>query len=113
MSAIFCNSTSGSVRGNNISGGHITGIYFANASSMNVGGNIITGCLLHGMFVGDGSVLNITGKLVQDLGHHYYYAVSGYNKIYENGGYEGPGEDNDGSEIFFSGKKSNAIMDKG
>lgn len=112
MSAIFCNSTNGSVRGNNISG-HTTGIYFANASSMDVGGNIITDCLYHGMFVGDGSVLNMVGRLVQAQGHHYYYATSGYNKIYENGGYEGFGLDNDGSEIFFSGRKSNAILNRG
>jgi hypothetical protein len=40
-----------------------------------------------------------------------FYATSGYNKIYENGGFIGSGRDNDGSEIYFAG--STAVMDSG
>ncbi len=47
------------------------------------------------------------------MGHPpVYYAVSGYNDIYENGGWAIPGpDDNDGSEIYLS--FSNLEIDKG
>ena len=111
VSGIYVNSSSGAIRGNSISG-HEVGIYLAN-SSPDVGGNDITDCLYHGMYIGDGSIPNMQGRLVLNGGNHAWYATSGYNHIYDNGGYEGPGEDNDGSEIYFNGRQANAIMEKG
>jgi parallel beta-helix repeat protein len=110
MQGIFASSTGGVIRGNTITG-HTTGIHLANASNIDVGGNDVTDCLYHGMYIGAGSNPNMVGRLVLNLGTRKWYATSGYNKIYDNGGYSGGGVDNDGSEIYFH--NSNAKMKSG
>lgn len=102
-------SSGGVTRANTISG-HTVGIHLAN-SSPKLGGNNIYGNKYHGIYIGSGSIPYMRGSLAGNP--PILYAVSGYNKIKENGGWEeenGP-EDNDGSEIFFY--NSNAIMGKG
>jgi parallel beta-helix repeat protein len=110
MQGIFASSSGGIIRGNQISG-HTSGIHLANSASTDVGGNDITDCLYHGMYIGSGSNPNMVGNLVLNLGTREWYATAGYNKIYNNGGYSGPGADNDGSEIYFY--NSNARMRSG
>jgi parallel beta-helix repeat protein len=110
MQGIFASSSGGVIRGNQISG-HTYGIHLANSASIDVGGNDITDCLYHGMYIGSGSNPNMVGNLVLNLGTREWYATAGYNKIYNNGGYSGPGADNDGSEIYFY--NSNARMRSG
>jgi hypothetical protein len=107
LAGIFAESTGGEIR-NNIIRGHTNGIHLGN-SSPDVGGNDITDCLYHGMYVGSGSEPNMVGYLIQNPNNHAWYAISGYNKIYENGGYEGGGSNNDGSEIYIS-ENANVIM---
>ncbi len=104
---ILAVSTGGVIRTNSISG-FTNGIHFGNCNSIDVGGNDITDCKYHGIYVGLGSIINMAARLVQNQGTHQWYAVSGYNRIYENGGYDGQGEQIDGSEIYFN--NSNAIM---
>jgi hypothetical protein len=105
---IWIFSSGGAIRANYITG-HTNGIHFAN-SAMLLGSNYITGNKFHGLFIGDGSRPYM--RQGQWIGSHpHFYATSGYNKIFQNGGYEGEGEDNDGSEIYFV--NSNAEMDKG
>jgi hypothetical protein len=111
LAGIFAESTGGEI-GTNIIRGYKNGIHLGN-SSPDVGGNDITDCLYHGLYIGDGSLPNMQGRLVLNVGNHAWYATAGYNYIYNNGGYEGPGEDNDGSEIYFNSRLANAIMDKG
>jgi hypothetical protein len=102
-------SSGGAIRANYISG-HTNGVHFAN-SAMLLGSNYITGNKYHGLYIADGSRPYL--KQGQWVGSPpNMYATSGYNKIFQNGGYEGEGEDNDGSEIYFV-VNSNAEMDKG
>ncbi|HSW54184.1 MAG TPA: NosD domain-containing protein [Ignavibacteriaceae bacterium] len=106
---IWIFSSGGAIRANYITG-HTNGIHFAN-SAMLLGSNYITGNKFHGLFIGDGSRPYMRqGQWVGSPPN--MYATSGYNKIFQNGGYEGEGEDNDGSEIYFV-VNSNAEMDKG
>ncbi|NWF91240.1 MAG: right-handed parallel beta-helix repeat-containing protein, partial [Ignavibacteriaceae bacterium] len=106
LQGIILLSSSGVVRANYISG-HTVGIHLANSSPI-LGSNRITSNKYHGLYIGDGSIPYM--RQGQWLGRPpNMYATSGYNKIYENGGYEG--EDNDGSEIYFV--NSNAEMSKG
>jgi tetratricopeptide (TPR) repeat protein len=100
LQGIFAESTGGEIYSNIISG-HTYGIHLGN-SSPDVGGNDITGCKFHGIYVGNGSLPNMVGRLISNPNNHLWYPISGYNKIYENGGYAGGGFDNDGSEIFIS-----------
>jgi len=107
MSGIYCQSSGGVTRGNTISG-HTSGIHLAN-SSPKLGGNTITSNKLHGLYIGSGSLPYMRGEFAGAPPN--MYALSGYNYIYENGGYEGEEDDNDGSEIYFV--NSNAEMDRG
>jgi parallel beta-helix repeat protein len=90
---IFLESCGGFVRGNTITG-HTHAIHLGN-SSPDIGGNTITGNWNRGIYVGYGSLPNMIGRLY--LNPPIYYAISGYNKIFENGGWL---EEDDGSEIF-------------
>lgn len=110
LQGILSLSSGGTIRGNTVTG-HTIGIHLANSASPDVGGNDITDCLYHGMYIGSGSNPNMIGNLVMNQGTREWYAVSGYNRIYENGGYIGSGSDNDGSEIYFY--NSNARMRSG
>ncbi len=104
---IFLGSCNGVVRGNWITS-HTNGIHLGN-SSPDIGGNIIHHNLNRGIYVGVGSLPNMEGRLVQDPANpNLFYAVSGYNKIYENGGWT---EEDDGSEIFVT--DANLILRRG
>jgi parallel beta-helix repeat protein len=108
LQGIILLSSSGVIRANYISG-HTVGIHLANSSPI-LGSNRVTSNKYHGLYIGDGSIPYM--RQGQWLGRPpNMYATSGYNKIYENGGYEGEGEDNDGSEIYFVNSK--AEMSKG
>ncbi|RKY92036.1 MAG: hypothetical protein DRQ13_10800, partial [Ignavibacteriae bacterium] len=107
MPGIFLESSNGEVRGNTITG-HTNGIHLGN-SSPDIGANTIYDNLYHGIYVGRGSLPNMVGELFHDP--PLIYPISGYNNIYENGGYTGGGFDNDGSEIFIS--NANVLMSKG
>ena len=111
MAGIFLESSDGVVRGNTISG-HTNGIHLGN-SSPDVGENTLTGNKFHGIYIGAGSLPNMVGRLVLNQNNHLWYPISGYNKIYENGGWDVPGgpADDDGSEIFIS--NANALMKGG
>ena len=103
-------SSSGNIRGNLIMG-HTVAIHLANSSPV-LGSNRLTSNKYHGLYIGDGSRPYM--RQGQWIGiPPNMYATSGYNKIYDNGGYEDDGgpEDNDGSEIYFV--NSNAVMSKG
>lgn len=100
---------SGGIRMNIIEG-HTDGVHLGN-SSPDIGGNIITANKYHGIYNGTGSYPNMEAYIAGSP--PVYYVVSGYNKIYENGGWEdeeGPSH-NDGSEIYFN--NSNAILENG
>jgi parallel beta-helix repeat protein len=101
-------SSGGAIRANYISG-HTNGVHFAN-SAMVLGSNYITENKFHGLLIGDGSLPYMRQGQWVGIPPNMY-ATSGYNKIFQNGGYEGEGDDNDGSEIYFV--NSNAEMDKG
>ncbi len=110
MPGIFLSSSDGEVRSNLING-HSTGIYLAN-SSPDLGDNFIDHNFYHGVYVGAGSLPDMHAELMTD--DPEYYAISGYNTIWENGGYTTGGiPDNDGSEIYFGSSTSNANMNKG
>jgi len=98
LPGIFAESTGGEIHSNFING-HTNGLHLGN-SSPDVGGNHITDCLYHAMLVGSGSVPNMEGRLINIPNSHLWYAISGYNEFLDNGGYEGSGNDNDGSEIY-------------
>ena len=110
LQGIFAGSVGGEIRTNFISG-HTYGIHLGN-SSPDVGGNNITGCKFHGIYVGSGSEPNMVARLIHNPNNYLWYPVSGYNVIYDNGGYEGGGNDNDGSEIYIS-DNANVIMSEG
>ncbi len=97
MPGIFLESCNGVVRGNSISG-HTNGLTLGN-SSPDCGGNTIEHNWNHGLYIGSGSLPNMKGKLVKAPICCVWYAVSGYNKINENGGWE---REDDGSEIFIN-----------
>jgi parallel beta-helix repeat protein len=107
LQGIFSTSSGGIFRGNIISG-HTSGIQLAN-SSPKIGGNEIYLNKYHGIYIGSGCFPIMNGELAGNPPN--MYAISGYNEIYENGGFQeahGP-RDNDGSEIFFYSSKA-AIM---
>jgi hypothetical protein len=109
LPGIFAESMSGGIR-TNIIEGHTNGIHLGN-SSPDVGGNRITANKYHGMYIGSGSYPNMEGYITGSP--PVFYPVSGYNKIFENGGWEeenGPYH-NDGSEIYFN--NSNAVLSRG
>ena len=98
LPGIFLESSNGLVRSNVISG-HTNGIQLGN-SSPDLGGNIIEDNLNRGLYVGTGSLPDMQGRLASDPEHpNLWYAVSGYNKISNNGGWS---LDDDGSEIFIN-----------
>ncbi|HEX9740298.1 MAG TPA: right-handed parallel beta-helix repeat-containing protein, partial [Ignavibacteriaceae bacterium] len=104
---IFLTSTGGFISSNTISG-HTNGIHLDN-SSPDIGGNILEDNLNRGLYVGEGSLPNLEGSLAQDPEHsNLFYAVSGYNKIRNNGGWS---VEDDGSEIFLY--NSNVILSYG
>jgi hypothetical protein len=104
MQGILMLSSGGLVRGNQITG-HTQGIQLGN-SSPDIGGNTIEYNHNRGLYVGDGSLPNMEARLVQDPNHPtVWYAVSGYNKIRENGGWS---PEDDGSEIYIN--NANVIM---
>jgi parallel beta-helix repeat protein len=99
MPGIMFSSTNGSIRSNNITG-HTDGIHLAN-SSPGIGGNGIHNNYLHGLYIGTGSLPDMTARLGGSP--PMWYAVSGYNLIHNNGGWEEPStSDNDGSEIYLN-----------
>ncbi|HSD62789.1 MAG TPA: hypothetical protein VLB50_03290 [Ignavibacteriaceae bacterium] len=110
MPGIFLSSCNGNLRNNSIIG-HSIGLSLANSSPL-VGANEIYGNLINGIYVGYGSIPDLRASLI---GHPpNQYPVSGYNSIFENGGYteEGSGSSNDdGSEIYFN--NSNIQMESG
>jgi parallel beta-helix repeat protein len=109
LPGIFAESMSGGIR-TNIIEGHTNGIHLGN-SSPDIGGNTITANKYHGIYIGTGSYPNMEGYIAGSP--PVFYPVSGYNKIFENGGWEeenGP-YDNDGSEIYFN--NSNAVLSRG
>ena len=56
--------------------------------------------LNRGLYVGSGSLPDMRGRLASDPDHpNLWYAVSGYNKISNNGGWS---PDDDGSEIYIN-----------
>lgn len=103
---ILLTSCNGVVRRNSITN-HTNGIHLGN-SSPDIGGNIIFQNLNRGIYISIGSLPNMQGKLVRDPLHNVFYAVSGYNRIYDNGGWN---PDDDGSEIFI--KDANIKLAKG
>lgn len=99
MPGLLLSSCNGSIRSNIITG-HTDGIHLAN-SSPGVGGNLIYNNYLHGIYIGTGSLPDLTARLGGSP--PMWYAVSGYNHIYNNGGWELPATmDNDGSEIYLN-----------
>jgi parallel beta-helix repeat protein len=115
LQGIFSSSSGGIFRGNTING-HTSGIFLAN-SSHKLGGNTISSNKYHGIYIGSGSNPYMKGEFTGNPPN--MYAVSGYNNIYENGGYQeiGGPPDNDGSEIYFYNSKAvlingcNSIVD--
>jgi parallel beta-helix repeat protein len=107
LQGIFMLSCGGVVRGNFITG-HTNAIQLGN-SSPDVGGNTIENNFNRGLYVGAGSLPNLRGKIVQDPIHPtIFYAVSGYNKIKDNGGLT---QEDFGSEIYLY--NSNVILKGG
>ncbi len=91
-------SCGGYIRTNTITG-HTNGIHLGN-SSPDIGGNILEHNKFHGMYIGYGSFPNMLGFL--SLNPPYYFPLSGYNRINENGMgivIQNP-DHNDGSEVY-------------
>jgi parallel beta-helix repeat protein len=108
-SGIFLNSSSGNIRNNEISG-YNYGIWLANSSPY-LARNIIYNNLYNGIYIGEGSSPYMNRFYYQVHGcNNFIYPYSGFNRIYENGGYTDYPND-DGSEIYFF--RSNALMDYG
>ena len=111
MPGIFLNSSGGTIRSNLIIG-HSLGLSLANASPL-VGNNEIYGNKINGIYVGSGSVPDLRGALVGNPPDQY--AISGYNEIMNNGGYNitrGQQVNDDGSEIYFS-SGANILLSRG
>jgi tetratricopeptide (TPR) repeat protein len=109
MAGIFFDNSGGSIRSTWIEG-HTNAIHIGNASP-DIGVNTITGNKYHGIYVGVGSLPNM--RAGRWLGTPpVFYAASGYNKVYENGGWSETGgpADNDGSEIFIN--NANVLLDE-
>ncbi len=97
-SGIFMESCGGYIRTNTITG-HTNGIHLGN-SSPDIGGNVLEHNKFHGLYIGYGSFPNMLGFL--SLNPPYYFPLSGYNRIKENGmGIVSQNPDhNDGSEVY-------------
>jgi tetratricopeptide (TPR) repeat protein len=109
---IFMNSSSGYVRQNTITG-HSIGIELLNSSPY-IGGNTINDNYVNGIHVTSGSVPDLRGSFViSPCGPPLYYALSGFNYIYENGGWYNIAlaSNDDGSEIFIN--NSYILLDVG
>ena len=114
MPGILMSSSGGQIRANTISG-HTIGLSIAN-SSPKTGGNTITDNLINGIYISINSQPDLRGALAGNPPN--IFPLSGYNLIYENGGYEATTLLNDdGSEIFINdgfiklGDGCNQIMD--
>ncbi|MBK7378274.1 MAG: T9SS type A sorting domain-containing protein [Ignavibacteriales bacterium] len=93
-------SSGGTIRANTISG-HSTGIVLGNSSSTKIGGNTITGNLINGIYVGANSNPDLRAMLGGNPPN--LYPISGHNEIFNNGGYNALGtNEDDGSEIYLS-----------
>ncbi len=106
---IFLSSCGGNIRDNSISG-HSIGISLGN-SSLVIGANTIMHNKRNGIFVGSGSSPDLRAALI---GHPPNpYPISGYNLIFENGGYCSGICDvgDDGSEIYLN--RANILLDNG
>jgi|WetSurMetagenome_2_1015567.scaffolds.fasta_scaffold03552_4 parallel beta-helix repeat protein len=109
LQGILSLSSGGIIYGNTLNG-FTSAIQLGN-SSPKIGVNTITDNKYHGIYVGTGS--NPYMKAAYLGNPAIPYGLSGYNTIYENGGYyesHGPA-DNDGSEIYFY--NSTAVLDSG
>jgi len=96
LQGVLMLSCGGVVRGNFITG-HTNAIQLGN-SSPDIGGNTIENNFNRGLYIGAGSLPNLRGKIVQDpIYPNIFYAVSGYNKIKDNGGLT---QEDLGSEIY-------------
>ena len=106
---IFLNSTTGNVRHNSISG-FSYGVWLAN-SSPNLGLNSIFNNLQNGIYIGEGSnpYMNNYYFKVSNCEKHIY-PLTGFNHIYDNGGYTNNSDD-DGAEIYFY--QSYAFLENG
>jgi parallel beta-helix repeat protein len=99
MPGITLLSSNGIINSNHIDG-HSNGIYTGN-SYADIGANEIYDNQLHGIYIGSGSFPNMSQEPYNDPPH--IYPVSGYNQIYNNGGWTGTSlEDDDGSEIYLN-----------
>ncbi len=108
LPGIMMESCNGFVRSNLISG-HTEGIHYGNSSPA-TGGNVIWGNLYNGIYIGTGSYPVMRAQLAGSPPN--WYAISGYNQIKNNGGWNVPGPvNNDGSEIFF--QDANAYLSGG
>ncbi len=108
MPGIMMESCNGIIVSNSISG-HLNGIHCGN-SFPDIGSNEIIDNQVHGLYAGTGSIPNLSGRPYNDPPKRF--PISGYNTIYNNGGWETPPvEDNDGSEIYLN--ESFIYMDNG
>lgn len=114
MPGVMMSSSGGQIRTNTITG-HTIGISLAN-SSPKIGGNTITGNLINGIYITVDSNPDLRPALAGDPPN--MFPLSGYNLIYDNGGYQATTLLNDdGSEIFINdgfirlGDGCNQIMD--
>jgi hypothetical protein len=99
MPGILFSSVAGQIRTNSIRG-HTTAISLAN-SSPKIGGNTIYGNLINGIYISTGSQPDLRPAFAGNPPN--IFPLSGYNLIYENGGYEATTLLNDdGSEIFIN-----------
>ena len=101
----------GNIRGNSISG-HTVGVTIGNSSPL-LGANTIFNNKINGIYVGPGSTPDLRGALAGNPPNKY--PISGYNLIFENGGYcSGNCASNDnGSEIYFYNSSSSILLDYG
>ncbi|HZH71072.1 MAG TPA: right-handed parallel beta-helix repeat-containing protein [Mariniphaga sp.] len=103
---IFMESSNGDIRGNTITN-HLEGIHLGN-SSPNIGTNTIYNNRKYGIYAGSGSIPNMVQQYAGNP--PVFYNISGFNKIYNNGGYyELYGSD--GSEIYL--QNSNVLLNNG
>jgi len=85
MQGIFLDNSGGNIRANLVQG-HTNGIQLGN-SSPDIGNNRIYDNKYHGIYIGVGSLPNmLAGRWIGYPAG--FYATSGYNKIYENGGWQ-------------------------
>lgn len=101
LPGVLLSSCGGNLRANTISG-HSIGVSLANSSPV-IGDNEIHDNKINGIYVGTGSVPDLRAALVGNPPNKY--PISGYNLIYENGGYNASNGQlvyDDGSEIYYS-----------